>query len=226
MPEAAPVQAPTAPCPAVSPFRELLIVGAVLVGNCLCLLLAAKLAGRGWGEPRWLAPLWMLMVTGGWLAAHPVALVPLSSRSCRPWVWPVVVTAISAPIIVRTPALQIIFLAPLAEELFFRGLLLDHLRRQLGRVAAVVLVSALFGFLHYPQGTAVLMAFGSVGLCLVVLWLRQVVWAMVLHVAWNLLVVACRERSLLDPLALVAAGTLLAVLATYGYLTRKAARHG
>lgn len=44
-------------------------------------------------------------------------------------------------------------IAPVVEELFFRGLLLRSLQRRTGAVAAVTLSAAWFGLAHYSSGT-------------------------------------------------------------------------
>lgn len=46
-------------------------------------------------------------------------------------------------------AVSVIVVAPLVEELFFRGLLLDAMRRRWGAAAAVVGSSAVFGATHF-----------------------------------------------------------------------------
>jgi len=83
------------------------------------------------------------------------------------------------------PQLLVVALVPIAEEIFFRGLLLDHLARNLGQTAAILLVSGLFGFLHAPQGLLTPMVMISLVLCLTALGSGSVVWAMALHVGWN-----------------------------------------
>jgi membrane protease YdiL (CAAX protease family) len=87
--------------------------------------------------------------------------------------------------------LALVLLVPVAEELYFRGALLEHLVRTTGRAPAVLLTSALFGFLHLPQGLVVggVMLALAVGLCLVALRGRSVLWAVALHLVWNALAV-------------------------------------
>jgi membrane protease YdiL (CAAX protease family) len=63
--------------------------------------------------------------------------------------------------------------------------LLDEISRSLGRLTAVIAVSGLFGFLHYPQGTMVPMALLSLVLAAVTLTSGSVLWAVALHVGWN-----------------------------------------
>jgi membrane protease YdiL (CAAX protease family) len=82
-------------------------------------------------------------------------------------------------------ALLIVFLAPVAEEIYFRGLLLGHLQRTTGAAPSVLLVSALFGLLHLPQGLHWTMAVLSLVLCLATLWSGSLLWAVTLHIGWN-----------------------------------------
>jgi len=79
----------------------------------------------------------------------------------------------------------LLLLAPAAEELYFRGLLLDHLTRRFGPGAAICFVSGLFGLVHWPQGHALPMMVLSLALCAATLYSGSVIWAIVLHAAWN-----------------------------------------
>ncbi len=63
---------------------------------------------------------------------------------------------------------------PLAEELYFRGLLLEHLRRGFGPIAAVVLCSLLLALLHMPAGTMFGAAVLSLLACVVTLRIANV----------------------------------------------------
>jgi membrane protease YdiL (CAAX protease family) len=81
-------------------------------------------------------------------------------------------------------------LAPLLEELFFRGFLYPVLVRRLGTVAAIVLTAASFGLVHAPQlGRAwgpVLVIF-AVGLALTITRAvtKSVAPGFLMHVAYN-----------------------------------------
>lgn len=86
-------------------------------------------------------------------------------------------------------------LVPLAEEAYFRGILLEHLWRNLGPLPALALVSGLFGVLHQPQGLALPMALLSAMLCLSVLLSRSILWATALHMGWNTAAVIYQQRS-------------------------------
>jgi membrane protease YdiL (CAAX protease family) len=86
----------------------------------------------------------------------------------------------------------LILLVPVVEELFFRGVVLDFLLRRLkSSPLAVVLVSALFGLAHLPQGltVAIVMLLLSIAFASVTLATGSLVWAIVLHLGWNALAV-------------------------------------
>jgi membrane protease YdiL (CAAX protease family) len=83
-----------------------------------------------------------------------------------------------------------IFVAPAAEELFFRGFLLPIVGRWAGNAVAVVLTSVLFALMHASQighawgAVAVLFAV-SVVLCLFRLQFRSVAVSTVVHMSYN-----------------------------------------
>lgn len=107
----------------------------------------------------------------------------------------------------------LIALVPFAEEMFFRGILLDHLRRNIGPLGATVAVSLLFGILHAGQGSIVSMILLSLVACAAVLATGNVIWAVCIHITWN----ACAIMHLQTPPtrilpAFVAVGTLAMIL--------------
>lgn len=81
--------------------------------------------------------------------------------------------------------LHLVIIVPLSEELYFRGLLLEHLRRGFGSVQAVLLCSLLFGLLHLPTGAALLAGGLSLLACLLVVKSGALAYAFQIHVAWN-----------------------------------------
>ena len=81
--------------------------------------------------------------------------------------------------------LHLLVIVPLSEELYFRGLLLDHLRRGFTATPAVLLCSLLFGLLHVPGGGSVLAAVMSLLACLLVLKTGTLTYAIQIHVAFN-----------------------------------------
>lgn len=83
-----------------------------------------------------------------------------------------------------------ILVAPLAEEIFFRGLLLPVLRRRWGVAAAVILSSLLFAFIHQAQLAAAwapLLLIFVVGVALGVTRVKtdSVAACVMLHMAYN-----------------------------------------
>jgi membrane protease YdiL (CAAX protease family) len=82
--------------------------------------------------------------------------------------------------------LNIAFIVPVAEEAFFRGILLDHLVRYNGKASALLLSSALFAVLHFSQGSFIQMLTLAVVLGVVTLKTRRIMWAIGVHVAWNI----------------------------------------
>lgn len=84
--------------------------------------------------------------------------------------------------------LGLVLLVPAAEELFFRGVLLDYFRRKLsGGGRAALAVSMIFGLAHLPQGLTVAVSLGVLGLlwAFVTLATGSLIWSVALHLAWN-----------------------------------------
>jgi membrane protease YdiL (CAAX protease family) len=97
--------------------------------------------------------------------------------------WPLVLTFFS-----------LVILPPLAEEITMRGFLYTGLRKWLPRLLAVVVVSALFGAAHLPEGSHGLLWIGALDtfiLSLVLVGLREAtgnLWAgITLHAFKNLI---------------------------------------
>lgn len=113
-------------------------------------------------------------------------------------------------------------LVPVAEELFFRGVLLADLRRRWGGFGAAVLVTALFAAMHAPMGQHLPMAVLSLALCGLTLASGSVLWAVGLHVAWNSLAVLRVLPPGSDRLPTLLVGlALLVAVAARGYRTRE-----
>jgi membrane protease YdiL (CAAX protease family) len=81
--------------------------------------------------------------------------------------------------------LGLIVVVPLAEELFFRGILFDHLQRNLGPLAAWLLSAALFGGLHHANGSVLSGLMLGVLAGGVVLLTGNVAAAVAIHVFFN-----------------------------------------
>jgi membrane protease YdiL (CAAX protease family) len=83
-------------------------------------------------------------------------------------------------------AVVVVAIAPLVEELFYRGLWMRAGARRFGRVGGVVLSAVVFGIIHFqPVDTLALIAFGLVAGWLATRYdrLGPAVWA---HVGFNL----------------------------------------
>ncbi len=225
------------------------LFSAIIQLAALCGVLMVYLAVLAWltrpgsrpQESTWLRllvpNLWLLCVCGAWLAVFPSGLRLLCGGRHAGKMSAVLVAALLAVLLscyVQAPPAQpapdqgmpallmTIILVAAAEELFFRGVLLGHLRRSLGDLPALGLVSVLFGFLHFPQGTMYSMTFASMVLCLITLSTGSVLWAFGLHLAWNALAVMPEAVHIQGRwyLALASAATLVLVIA-FGLATRE-----
>ena len=79
-------------------------------------------------------------------------------------------------------------IAPLGEELFFRGFFFGALRNWRGPVVAAMLTGALFGLIHVgsaPVGYLVPLAFFGIGLCLLYEWTGSLYPPVALHALNN-----------------------------------------
>lgn len=83
-----------------------------------------------------------------------------------------------------------LLIAPLAEELFFRGLVFPVLVRKLGEVAAIVVTALMFSLLHQGQlarAWAPLLLLFTVGLALTIIRARSnsVAASWIMHISYN-----------------------------------------
>jgi membrane protease YdiL (CAAX protease family) len=86
----------------------------------------------------------------------------------------------------------LVLFVPVAEEFFFRGLLLDRLNEIIkSRIMAAALTSVLFGLAHLASGNniVVTMTVLSTVLCVATLHTRSLLWPIALHIGWNALAV-------------------------------------
>lgn len=110
----------------------------------------------------------------GWLLAAPV--LGLALRFAGAWLTRIVPSTGVAPVeeLVSMPSGMLAFacvalLAPVAEEIFFRGMIYGALEKRFGSGAAIAGSTLLFGLVHLPQQWGAWGAFASVlllGLCL------------------------------------------------------------
>ena len=81
--------------------------------------------------------------------------------------------------------LCIAVIAPLSEEVIFRGLLYTRLKRGMGRAPAILLASLLFGIMHGQLIWAAYACALSVLLCLVLDWYDSLWASVLLHLSFN-----------------------------------------
>jgi uncharacterized protein len=86
-------------------------------------------------------------------------------------------------------AISAVLLAPVVEEIAFRGIILNRLRSKWGIGAAVVVSSIVFGILHYKLAIVGALTFG-ICLALVYLKTQNILVAITIHFINNLLAVA------------------------------------
>jgi len=78
-----------------------------------------------------------------------------------------------------------VVLAPVAEELFFRGLILPAMARRMGIGAAVTVSSALFALLHMHVPSLVPLFIFSIALSLAYIHTRSIITPIVMHALFN-----------------------------------------
>ncbi len=128
------------------------------------------LPSRGTGSARWLWAVRLGVATLGGVVAAFGLLVPPSPTRFE-----------ASPL----DTLALLSVVPLAEEVFFRGVLLAFLRERLGTLWAVVVVSVLFAVAHVPFGAPGPMFVLSLLCCGAALAGRSVLWAVAVHALWN-----------------------------------------
>jgi membrane protease YdiL (CAAX protease family) len=96
----------------------------------------AMLAGLGWGMAAWVGSTIVLYLVTTFLEAigqpQPVGPAEQAIAMLNPWL----------------VVIAIVFFAPIAEELFFRGIVFNAWRREAGRTAAYIGSAALFAVIH------------------------------------------------------------------------------
>lgn len=81
--------------------------------------------------------------------------------------------------------LAVVVVAPVAEELLFRGLLLEMLRQHIGTVAAVVISSAVFALMHLQPAVMIDAFLAGLALCYIYLLTRSIYASILLHIFNN-----------------------------------------
>src|SRR5918999_6314066 len=120
-------------------------------------------------------------------------------------------------------AVLVCVLAPIAEELFFRGFCFTALRRSLGMLPAAVLTGIIFGAIHLG-GTDIefivpLMVFGFF-LCLLYVWTDSLLPCIVLHALNNALALGVSQDWGAATLPAMAAAGVLSALVVLPFARR------
>lgn len=104
---------------------------------------------------------------------------------------PTPVDASNAEVSLVTSAILIVgvvFTGPVFEELFYRGILLDAIKRKTGIITASFLSSSLFAILHFPVNSvygAVFLLYGLI-FCALRVVCKSLLYPLILHVSVNL----------------------------------------
>jgi len=107
-------------------------------------------------------------------------------------------------------------IAPLGEELFFRGFFYGALRNWRGPVLAAILTGAVFGGVHVgssPVGYLVPLAFFGIGLCLLYEWTGSLYPPIALHALNNSIALGANQKySVGVILAMMVGSTIVSLL--------------
>lgn len=81
--------------------------------------------------------------------------------------------------------LTLVVMAPIAEEILFRGYLLSKLRGHVATWVAVLITSLLFGLVHFAWNVGIDTFALSIVLCLVTIWTKSLWPAILIHMLKN-----------------------------------------
>ena len=81
--------------------------------------------------------------------------------------------------------LSVAILAPVLEEIIFRGIVLNRLNKMTGRNAAIILQALIFGFIHLNLLQGIYAFFLAIFIGYIYLWFDSVWYAIIVHVAYN-----------------------------------------
>lgn len=169
----------------------------------------------------WPAIGWMLVAWGGFFAFSAVWSAVLNITDTDDL--PDELGADSSDVALVFVALLVCVMAPIAEELFFRGFTFTALRRQLGMLPAAVVTGIIFGAIHLG-GTGIefivpLMVFGFF-LCMLYVWTDSLLPCIVLHAINNSLALGVSQDWGAATLAVVVGAVGLCLLITLPFARR------
>ncbi len=105
---------------------------------------------------------------------QPIAEIIMSARNLREMLLPLFVASVVAPI---------------SEELYFRGFLYPALRNWLGRIPALIIASAFFGLVHFDLIRFIPITLGGIWLTLLYERTGSLYTSITAHAVWNTLMV-------------------------------------
>ena len=211
-----------------SELPTLLVLGLILIGYIGVLQLTLQISSRPW--PIYFFPsLYLSGICTIWLVLQKNLKSPVNLRNRFSLFYPFLLATLLVVILIVLLTLRwsgpvaplsedtfivsllLISWVPIAEELYFRKLLLEHLRKTTGVFTAILLVGVLFGLLHSTQGLFEVMFIFSGVLCAATLLTNNVIWAIILHIGWNTAatVITLPSGTLRESLSLIGCGLML-----------------
>lgn len=85
------------------------------------------------------------------------------------------------------PFIAVAFLAPVSEEIYFRGMIYPVVRSRFGPAVAIILSSLFFGALHFDLYRLVPITIGGIGLTYMYEKTGSLMTSMIAHSTWNTL---------------------------------------
>lgn len=168
-----------------------------IIGNCLCILALAlifKFTREPLSERAYIKPFpsrfFVTMIILGVATAYGVALVLgyIESIGIIPEEWLKAQNEAYSDVVEASPVLQFFcvgLMAPVLEEILFRGLILGTLKEQMHPWVAIIVSSVAFGAAH---GTAISFIYAT-GIGILMGWLfvkfNSVLPSMIFHLAYN-----------------------------------------
>ncbi len=160
-----------------------LVVATILVlSGLFALLLRLGLRGRSYSSLERIHKIRALILWSGGIALALVLMVAFGL------VFPHSVQQIPAPdtVLQFVPlAIAVVLIAPIFEELFFRGYILEAMRRRSGRTAAYLFSAALFAIVHYQLQALVPIFITGCVFAHIVFQTKHIGGAMVAHAVNN-----------------------------------------
>ncbi|MGM0471914.1 MAG: CPBP family intramembrane glutamic endopeptidase [Bacillota bacterium] len=139
-----------------------------------------------------------LGISGGIGICSMVLLINLGIQKLIMELWQI--TLPSQPIIDRLMSTQsqliflgysllIVIVAPVTEEIFFRGLLYQYFKARLGLLSGSFLTAGIFALFHFNLWTFLATFVGGLGLIMLYELSQSLYTAVLAHITWNLIIV-------------------------------------